>query len=238
MAGLGLGRTGLKPLAEYPRAIITGQVRIRGSSMRKTVLSAAAAVSALALAAPAAAGEIIAGVYAHDVTFLGEAVGLGAAGKEGGANVHLGWRSDRLDGWPEWMRGPRAHVFISGNTEGDTSYIAAGLSWHIPMTDDQRLYLQPGMGLAVHDGYDLFPDFAEPGITPEEFDRRVALRSERIEFGSQILFEPEIALGYRITDNTSVELSYVHLSNGQIFHQGKNEGLDEVGIRFVHRFGN
>ena len=52
-----------------------------------------------------------------------------------------------------------------------------------------------------------------------------------------ILFEPEIALGYRVTDNTSVELSYVHLSNGQIFNQGKNEGLDEVGLRFVHRFG-
>ena len=94
-----------------------------------------------------------------------------------------------------------------------------------------------GIGLAVHDGYDVFPDYAEPSITPEEFDRRVALRSERIEFGSQVLFEPEIAIGYRLTDSTAVELSYVHLSNGQIFAQGKNEGLDEVGIRLVHRFG-
>ena len=135
------------------------------------------------------------------------------------------------------MRGPRAHVFISGNTEGDTSYIAAGLTWHIPLSDDGRWYVQPGMGLAVHDGYDLFPDFSEPGISPEEFDRRVALRSERIEFGSQIVFEPEISLGCRITDNVAVELSYVHLSNGQIFHQGKNEGLDEVGVRFLYRFG-
>ena len=205
--------------------------------MRKIVISLAAAASGLALAAPASAGEIIAGVFAHDVTFVGEAVGLGAAGKEAGANVHLGWRSDRLDSWPDWMRGPRAHVFISGNTEGDTSYIAAGLTWHIPLSDDGRWYVQPGMGLAVHDGYDLFPDFSEPGISPEEFDRRVALRSERIEFGSQIVFEPEISLGYRITDNVAVELSYVHLSNGQIFHQGKNEGLDEVGIRFTYRFG-
>ena len=205
--------------------------------MRKIVISLAAAASGLALAAPASAGEIIAGVFAHDVTFVGEAVGLGAAGKEAGANVHLGWRSDRLDSWPDWMRGPRAHVFISGNTEGDTSYIAAGLTWHIPLSDDGRWYVQPGMGLAVHDGYDLFPDFSEPGISPEEFDRRVALRSERIEFGSQIVFEPEISLGYRITDNVAVELSYVHLSNGQIFHQGKNEGLDEVGVRFLYRFG-
>jgi len=196
------------------------------------------ALGALAVSAgTASAGEVIAGVYAHDVTFLGEAVGLGAAGKEGGANVHLGWRSDRIEGAPSWMGGPRAHIFVSGNTAGDTSYIAAGLNWHIPITDDGRWYVQPGMGLAYHDGYDIFPDFAEPGISPEEFNRRVALRYERIEFGSHILFEPELALGYRLTDNTSVELSYVHLSNGQIFHQGKNEGLDEVGIRFVHRFG-
>jgi len=205
--------------------------------MRNAILCSTTAAALIGMAAPAAAGEIIAGVYAHDVTFLGEAVGLGAAGKEGGANIHLGWRSDRIDGFPSWLSGPRAHIFVSGNTEGDTSYIAAGLSWHIPITDDQRWYVQPGMGLAVHDGYDLFPDWREPGITPEEYDRRIALRSERIEFGSQILFEPEIALGYRVTDNTSIELSYVHLSNGQIFHQGKNEGLDEVGIRFVHRFG-
>lgn len=204
--------------------------------MRKTIFAAAAAAT-LGMAAPAAAGDIILGVYAHDVTFVGEAVGLGAAGKEGGANVHLGWRSDRIDSAPDWMGGPRFHVFISGNTEGDTSYVAAGLNWHVPLSDDGRWYLQPGFGLAVHDGYDLFPDYAEPGITPEEFDRRVRLRSERIEFGSQIVFEPELALGYQITDQTSVELSYVHLSNGQIFHQGKNEGLDEVGIRFVHRFG-
>lgn len=238
MAGLGLGRTRLNPLAENPGWLITGAVQIRGSLMRKTVLSASVAMSALAMASSASAGEIIAGVFAHDVTFVGEAVGLGAAGKEGGANVHLGWRSDRLDSWPEWMRGPRAHVFISGNTEGDTSYIAAGLTWHIPLTDDERLYVQPGIGLAVHDGYDLFPSFTEPGLTPEEFDRRVALRSERIEFGSQVLFEPEVSIGYRITENTAVELSYVHLSNGQIFHQGKNEGLDEVGVRFVYRFGD
>jgi len=205
--------------------------------MRNTGIALAVLASVAGFAGAASAGEVIAGVYAHDVTFLGEAVGLGAAGKEDGANIHLGWRSDRLDGFPSWMRGPRAHVFVSANTAGDTSYVAAGLNWHIPITDDQRWYVQPGIGLAYHDGYDLFPDWREPGISPEEYDRRIALRSERIEFGSQILFEPEIALGYQVSDSTAIELSYVHLSNGQIFHQGKNEGLDEVGVRFVHRFG-
>ena len=205
--------------------------------MRNHILSAVA-LATVAVSAPAMAGEVIAGVYAHDVTFVGELVGLGAAGHEGGAQIHLGYRTDRLDGAPDWMGGPRAHIFVAGNTEGDTNYIAAGLSWRIPISDSRRWYVQPGMGLAYQDGYDLFPDFSEPGISPEEFDRRVALRSERIEFGSHVLFEPEIALGYQISDSTAIELSYVHLSNGQIFHQGKNEGLDEVGIRLTHRFGD
>ena len=204
--------------------------------MRKIVISILAAAAA-ATAAPALAGEVIAGVYQHDVTFLGNAVGLGAAGHEGGAQIHLGYRTDRLDWAPDWMRGPRGHVFVAVNTDGDTNYVAAGLNWHIPITDDRRWYVQPGIGLAYQDGYDLFPDFSEPGISQEEFDRRVALRDERIEFGSHVLFQPELAVGYQIAPSTAVELSYVHLSNGQIFHQGKNEGLDEVGVRIVHRFG-
>ncbi|MDI1365218.1 MAG: acyloxyacyl hydrolase, partial [bacterium] len=49
-------------------------------------------------------------------------------------------------------------------------------------------------------------------------------------------FEPELALGYKFNDSWSGELSYTHLSNGQIFHQGKNQGLDDVGVRLVYAF--
>ena len=72
--------------------------------MRGAIVAAASASALLLAAGPAGAGEVIAGVYAHDVTFLGEAVGLGAAGKEGGANIHLGWRSDRIDAAPDCSR--------------------------------------------------------------------------------------------------------------------------------------
>ncbi|MDO1559591.1 acyloxyacyl hydrolase [Brevundimonas sp. 2R-24] len=205
--------------------------------MKHAVVSAAAAALAMGAAGAAAASEGWVGVYAHDVTFVGETLGLGAAGKEGGANIHLGWRSERLDNAPDWMGGPRVHAFISANTEGDTSYAAVGLNWHVPLGDSGTWYLRPGFGLAYHDGWDEFPDWNEAGITTEERDRRIALRSERIEFGSKVLFEPELAFGARLSENTSIELSYVHLSNGQIFAQGKNQGLDEVGIRLVHRFG-
>ena len=48
--------------------------------------------------------------------------------------------------------------------------------------------------------------------------------------------EPELAFGYHINDKWRAELSYVHLSNGQILHQGKNQGMDDIGLRLGYRF--
>ena len=63
----------------------------------KTALFAAAAVAVLGFAAPALAGEVFVGAYKHDVTFIGEAVGLGAAGREDGVDIHLGYRTGRIE---------------------------------------------------------------------------------------------------------------------------------------------
>jgi hypothetical protein len=73
-------------------------------------------------------------------------------------------------------------------------------------------------------------------LSQAEIDRRTYLYYHRIDFGSKVLFEPELALGYQVSDKVSVELSYTHLSNGQIFHQGKNQGLDDAGVRLVYAF--
>jgi lipid A 3-O-deacylase len=52
-----------------------------------------------------------------------------------------------------------------------------------------------------------------------------------------VLFEPELALGYDLNDKlVGRAVSYTHLSNGQIFHQGKNQGLDDAGVRLVYKF--
>ena len=52
-----------------------------------------------------------------------------------------------------------------------------------------------------------------------------------------MLFEPELALGWRFNPRLSAELSWVHVSNGEIFHHGKNQGLDDAGARLVYSFG-
>src|SRR5947209_17408768 len=97
------------------------------------------------LASQAGAAELLVGAYAHDVAFIGGAIGSGAADREKGADIELGVRSDRIEGWT-WLARPQAHAFVSLNTENTSNFVAAGLSWPISVTD--RLYVRPGLGLA------------------------------------------------------------------------------------------
>ena len=196
--------------------------------------AAAAALAALLLGpASAGAAEVYGGVFKHDVTALGNFVGLGAAGREHGVDFHLGVRSDRLDSLSVLGR-PQAHALISINSHNTSNFVAAGLNWAIPI--GQRVYLRPGFGLAYTDGAAGLPPANAPNLTPAERERRTRLYFTRIDFGSKVLFQPELALGVRLDDRWAVEASYVHLSNGQIFHRGKNQGLDDAGVRLVYSF--
>jgi len=201
----------------------------------KKALFAAAACVAVAVAAPASAGEVFVGLYKHDVTFVGKAVGLGAAGREDGVDVHLGYRTDRIESL-RWLGKPQVHAMLSVNSENTSNFVAAGFNWRIELGQPGGFYLRPGMGLAYTDGKAGLPPANAPNISDEERARRTELYYTRIDFGSKVLFEPELALGYDINDSWSAELSYVHLSNGQIFHQGKNQGLDDAGVRLVYKF--
>lgn len=201
----------------------------------KIALLAAVAGAVLACATAASAGELIVGAYKHDVTFIGEAVGLGAAGREDGVDLHLGYRTDRLENLT-WLGKPQVHAFVSLNSENTSNFVAAGFSWPIDFGDEGGFYFRPGMGLAYTDGETGLPPVNEPGISQEEIQRRLKLYNTRIDFGSKVLFQPELALGYRFNDKWAAELSYVHLSNGQIFHQGKNQGLDDLGVRLLYAF--
>ena len=201
----------------------------------KKALFAAAACAAVAFAAPAFAGEVFVGAYKHDVTFLGNAVGLGAAGREDGVDIHLGYRTDRIESL-RWLGKPQVHAFVSINSENTSNFVATGFDWPIELGSPGGFYLRPGFGLAYTDGKAGLPPVNEPGIPQAEIDRRLVLYNTRIDFGSKVLFEPELALGYRFNEKVSAELSYTHLSNGQIFHQGKNQGLDDVGVRLVYAF--
>ncbi len=152
--------------------------------MRKLV-AAAGAVVCLAWTGAAQAADLLVGVYAHDVTFIGEAIGSGAAGREDGVDLHLGLRSDPIEAL--WGA-PQAHAFVSINSENTSNFVAAGLSWPIGITD--RLYVRPGLGLAYTDGEAGLAPVTELCLTPHEVARRPEAFNTRRHFDSTLPFVP------------------------------------------------
>jgi len=159
------------------------------------------AVSLAAIASPAAAGELFGGVYIHDVD-----TPLTLSGVEGGADIQLGWRGGRIGRTPL-----QPYIFGAVNTAGETNYAAAGLSAKF----GKQVYVRPGLGIAVHTG---------------SARNREDPTNGKIDFGSRVLFEPELNIGTEINDRLSVEVSWVHMSHAQLFGK-QNPGIDNFGVR-------
>ena len=111
---------------------------------------AAAAVAALAFVGSyqpgeARAAEAFVGVYAHDVTFIGDLVGLGGAEREHGVDLHLGYRTGPVQAL-DFIWSPQVHAFVSVNSQLKSNFAAVGLNWRIPL--GERLYF-PTVGVAV-----------------------------------------------------------------------------------------
>jgi len=188
----------------------------------------AIALAAACVAGPAAAGEVFAGVYAHDVDD-----GISYGKFENGAQLVGGVRTTALDELKVLGR-PRVHLLAGVNTNGGTDYLAAGLAWRFHFTE--RLYVQPGIGVAIHDGRVNLPSPDAPGLTPQERLDRLRDRQTKLDLGSRVLFEPEVSLGWKATRRLSVELSWIHLSHARLAGH-YNPGLGDVGVRLLYRYG-
>ncbi|WP_120716610.1 acyloxyacyl hydrolase [Tsuneonella amylolytica] len=174
--------------------------------MTRTLLAAAASAAALfAVAAPAHAGEIYGGVYAHgvDTPFTLDS-------GEGGMDLQAGYRFDPI--LPVARIEP--YVFGSVNSrEGGTDFVGVGVGRKF---DLGSVYVRPGVGLVVHNAPNLRVDPAT-GV--------------RTDLGSRVLFEPEIAVGIAVAPRVSVEASWVHISNARLFNSQQNPGIDMIGLR-------
>ncbi|MGE5562994.1 MAG: acyloxyacyl hydrolase [Bacillota bacterium] len=151
--------------------------------------------------APAHAGEVFGGVYAHDVKLPTDKSGV-----ESGMDLMVGYRGGGIGHTPL-----QPYVFGALNTSGDTSYAAVGLSAKF----GGSLYIRPGLGLAIHTG------------SAEKFQD---LTNDKIDFGSRVLFEPELAVGAQVNSRLSIEASWVHMSHAQLFGR-QNPGIDNLGVR-------
>jgi len=166
----------------------------------------AAAITLAVVASPAAAQEVFAGAYIHEVK-----TPFTLPTHEGGADVELGYRFGRQQAL-SFIGAPSPYLIASVNTQGDTSFAGGGLSWKL---GKGRVFVRPGVGLIAHDGPRL----------------RVGPDGIRTDLGSPVLFEPEIALGIRLTGQVSVEASWVHISNARLFNHRQNPGIDMMGMR-------
>jgi hypothetical protein len=191
----------------------------------RTVL---AALAVAAIAAPATAGEVFTGVYAHDVDD-----GISFGKFEDGAQIVTGVRTTALDEL-KFLGRPRVHLLVGVNTSGGTNYLASGLAWRFPLSE--RLYVQPGIGLAIHDGRVNLPSPDEPGLTPAERLKRLNDFQTKLDLGSRVLFEPELSIGWKATRRLSVEVSWIHLSHGKLAGD-YNPGLGDIGLRLLYRYG-
>ena len=164
----------------------------------------------LAAAAPVAAQEVFVGAYAHGVNtpFTFDT-------GEHGVDLEAGYRFAPLEGLAVIGK-PSPYVLASLSTRGDTSFAGAGLSWKI---GKGPVYLRPGVGLVVHDGPANRIDFATGTHT---------------ELGSRVLFEPELALGARLSKRWGIEASWVHISHARLFNSRQNPGIDMMGLRLTY----
>ena len=172
--------------------------------MKNRIALLAAGFAAIATGTPAQADEIFVGGYVHgvDTPFT---LDIG----ERGADLQLGYRFDPIEGAYDL----EPYLFGSLNTRGDTSFAGFGMSRKFEFGS---VYIRPGVGLVLQDqsGVELDPD---------------TLR--RKDLGSQVLFEPEIAIGADLSERVSIEASWVHLSHAQLFDSEQNPGVDMMGVR-------
>ena len=151
------------------------------------------------------AGELFGGLYVHDVK-----TPLTLSGEESGVDGQLGYRGGRIGKTPF-----QPYIFGALNSAGNTSYAAAGLSAKF----GRSVYFRPGLGIAVHNGS--AKNFEDP-------------TNGKIDFGSRVLFEPELGIGAELSNRASIEASWVHMSHAQLFGR-QNPGIDNIGVRLNFR---
>jgi lipid A 3-O-deacylase len=192
--------------------------QVKGDSMRSTIflpaLSAAFMLGGPVLAADGV-DEIRIGVAAHDLTDH----------SEDGPQITGELLLSPID--LRWLGEPRPAFTVSINTQGFTNLASAGLLWDIEPVE--RLTLEAGFGLAYHDGVDDL-DLSDPV-------RAVEVKETRALLGSPILFRTTFGADYALSEQWSIGVFYEHYSHGQILENGRNQGLDELGVRLGYRFG-
>ena len=155
----------------------------------------------------------------------------------------------------KWALSPQPYVGGSLNLEGNTSFAGAGLLWR--QTLGKKFYADYAFGLVGHtgtttiepsaelisllqqaDGFDSIDDIPDNLLDTLDvaFADLAEQQDEEIEFGSRILFRLQGAIGYNLNEDWAGEFYVEHLSNGSVFSNEANEGVNILGIRAARKF--
>ncbi len=192
--------------------------------MRHLLLISAALILTPATATAQAIDEIRLGVAAHNICGLE----CNNANKEDGPNIsaEIQFASPGLF---RLILSPRPYIVASANTAGKTSFAGAGLNWQWAFAEGWAI--EPGLGYVIHDGDNLNFPF------PQGDPRNDPVSAENVFLGSRDLFRVSVSLNRDLGPRWGVQLMYEHLSHGQILGNGRNQGMDNAGVRLRYRFG-
>lgn len=150
--------------------------------------------------------EIRVGALAHDEGPLGRH-------KESGIDGNI----EFLFVSPDFLHAilaPRPQLGFSVNSDGNTSSAYFGLNWE--WRPWGGLFADFSFGGMVHDGHKHSNDIHQK------------------ELGCHLLFRESIEVGWRIANRHSLSFLIDHSSNGRLC--SKNEGLNDLGIRYGYSF--
>lgn len=192
--------------------------------MRRTALALSLAFAPALAAQAGGIDEIRLGVVAHNVCIAN----CDNANKEDGPNIN----GEMVFKSPEVLKilwSPKPYVMGSVNTAGDTNFGGVGLQWDWEFAEGWAI--EPGVGYVLHDGELTFP-------FPQGDPRNDPISETTVFFGSRDLFRTSLSLNRDLGEKWGVQLMYEHLSHGQILGSGRNQGLDNIGVRVRYRFGD
>jgi len=193
--------------------------------MRGTAAGLAAFGAALMCAPAANAGidEVHVGLMQHNICVTN----CKNADKEDGPNIELQLSFDSPS-FLSWAGAPQPYLMASVNTAGDTSFGGFGLEWRWEFAENWAI--EPGVGYVIHDG-ELENPFPNGSPQAAEF------AAEHVQYGSRDLFRTSIGLTRDFAGPWEGQVFYEHLSHGQILGSGRNQGVDQIGIRLGYQFG-
>lgn len=176
-----------------------------------------------ATAGSANATDLAVGVMAHNIEIVDDK----NAGKEASPNIEAQLTFDGVG--PAWTGRPHPYLIGSLNTGGDFSYAGVGLEWRFAL--GEKWSFDPSLGYVLHTG-EIDNPFA-PGTA-----QSVQFADDHVLYGSEDLFRVTLAVSREIGERTNAQLVLSHFSHGHIIGSGRNQGVDQLGVRLGYAFGD